>query len=66
MKDIRTPEEELNFRIAHPLCVFCENSYYSFFRVVCKKDPIHRNCKALGCKDYRPTLISIEERSPKT
>lgn len=62
----RTPEEELKFRVKNPFCTFCEYSYYSFFHVCCAKLGLKNGCSAKGCNHYSPTLITIEERSPKT
>lgn len=64
IQDSMTDAEKLEYRNAHPLCTFCENSYIKCFKIWCTKYDIRVMPKAKMCPHYNPTLVEIEKRSP--
>ena len=53
----------IEYRIEHPMCIFCKYSRYQFFTVKCDKNAGFRTIPAKTCPNYCPTLESIEKRS---
>ena len=65
IQDNMTDEQKLEYRKKNPLCIFCKHSYTAFFKTWCKEYDIHKMPKAKECPCYCPTLVSIDDRSPK-